>query len=43
MNILIITALAIVMMAWGVYERDNRKQGYHQYEWEPYELEDRDN
>lgn len=43
MNVLIISALAIVLMAWATYEHDNRLQGYPDKTVEPYEMEDRDN
>ena len=43
MNILIISTLAIVLMAWATYERDNRLQGFPDRTVEPYEMEDRDN
>lgn len=43
MNILIISALAIVLMAWVTYEHDNRLQGFLDRTVEPYEMEDRDN
>lgn len=43
MEIISSTAIAIVIMAWLVYERDQNRNVQYQYEVEPYEIEDREN
>lgn len=43
MNILIATALAIILMAWVTYDHDDHWRGYPDKATEPYEMEDRDN
>ena len=37
---IIYPALAIILMAWTVYEREEKQQGDFYKSWEPYEAED---